>query len=310
MGAGGVVALLVVAYVLVTGVKAVLAGGNIPADKIQVKIQSYINDNLVTDGSAKVSNVQKYGSNMYKMVIEVQGQKVDSYATADGKLLFPQAIDMSSSTPKATGSAAAGQTPSATAPKSDKPKVELFIMSYCPYGTQMQKGILPAVQALGGKIDFSMKFVAYTMHGEKENQENLRQYCIETEQGAKYFTYLTCFLKGSDAPGCLTSAKVDAGKVTACMDATSKKFNVTGTNFDVYKAENDAYGVQGSPTLVINGQQVDSGRDSAGLLSTICSAFNTSPKECEAKLSSASPAPGFGEGTASASSAAAGCATQ
>ena len=71
MGAGGVVALLVVAYVLVTGVKAVLAGGNIPADKIQVKIQSYINDNLVTDGSAKVSNVQKYGSNMYLSLIHI-----------------------------------------------------------------------------------------------------------------------------------------------------------------------------------------------------------------------------------------------
>jgi len=62
--------------------------------------------------------------------------------------------------------------------KTDKPEVELFVMSYCPYGTQMEKGILPAFDTLGDTVDAELKFVDYAMHGEKEVKENLRQYCI------------------------------------------------------------------------------------------------------------------------------------
>lgn len=68
-------------------------------------------------------------------------------------------------------------TPTA-AVKSDKPTVELFVMSYCPYGTQMEKALIPAKELLGDKANISIKFVAYTMHGAKETQENTRQYCI------------------------------------------------------------------------------------------------------------------------------------
>jgi len=49
-------------------------------------------------------------------------------------------------------------------------------MSYCPYGTQIEKGILPVINALGNKIKFSLKFVDYAMHGKKEIDENSRQY--------------------------------------------------------------------------------------------------------------------------------------
>jgi hypothetical protein len=91
------------------------------------------------------------------------------------------------------------------------------------------------------------------------------------------------------------------------MTASAKQFDVTGTNFYAQKADNDKYGVQGSPTLVINGAQISSGRDSAGLLKTICSAFNTAPSECQKQLSSASPSAGFGEGTDTSGDAAASC---
>lgn len=77
--------------------------------------------------------------------------------------------------------------------------------------------------------------------------------------------------------------------------------------FDVFKADNEKYGVQGSPTLIINGQQIQTGRDSASLLSIICSAFNNQPAECQQQLSSAAPSPGFGSGTAGVNSSG-GCA--
>ncbi len=45
-------------------------------------------------------------------------------------------------------------------------------MSYCPYGTQAEKGILPVVALLGDKIDFKLRTVHYVLHGDKEDLEN------------------------------------------------------------------------------------------------------------------------------------------
>jgi hypothetical protein len=83
-------------------------------------------------------------------------------------------------------------------------------------------------------------------------------------------------------------------------------FKGSYAGFDIYKEDNAKYGVGGSPTLVINGKTVETGRDSATLLSTICAAFNNQPAECKTTLSNETPAPGFGTGT-TAGSAAASC---
>jgi hypothetical protein len=191
-------------------------------------------------------------------------------------------------------------------------------MSYCPYGTQIEKGIIPAVEALGSKIDYTLKFVDYSMHGDKELKENMVQYCIETEQSAKFDTYLKCFLEASDSAGCLTKAGVNTSKVDTCVAATDKKYSVMAKTemkgsypaFNVYKDDNAKYNVGGSPTLIINGVESQSNRDSASLLKTICSAFKTAPKECDTKLSSTAPAAGFGTGAdTTGGSGTAGCAT-
>jgi protein-disulfide isomerase len=228
---------------------------------------------------------------------------------------------MASSSSVGTNSGDQQQTATANITKNDKPKVELFVMSYCPYGTQIEKGIIPAVQALGNKIDFNLKFVDYAMHGQQELNENLKEYCIDKNQKDKLLPYLTCFLKSSDSAACLKSAGVNQSKLDSCVKSADKEFKVTEQftskenwngsypPFDVHKADNTKYGVQGSPTLVINGTSAESARDSASLLKTICSAFNNQPDVCStAKLSSASPSAGFGEGTEASSGSTAGCA--
>jgi len=195
--------------------------------------------------------------------------------------------------------------------KSNKPKIELFVMSYCPYGTQMEKGILPVAELLGDKIDFEIKFVNYAMHGEKEITENTRQYCIQKEQKDKYISYLDCFLHDGDSTSCLKQGAIDTGKLDSCMEATDKEYSITenlnnkqGTYpaFLIHDADNKKYGVKGSPTLVLNGKTTSVGRDSAGLLKSICNAFSERPGECNEQLSSEQPSPGFGFQTTTDSS--------
>jgi hypothetical protein len=206
----------------------------------------------------------------------------------------------------------ADEKPAAEIPKTDKPTVELFVMSYCPYGTQIEKGILPVLDTLGAKIDYKMKFVSYAMHEKLEIDENLKQYCIQKNEPKKLSVYLKCFLKDDKkAADCLKTALVNPTTLSSCIAATDKQFKITESYnnkaswsngsyppFDVDKDANDKYSVKGSPTLVINGVEASAaGRDSASLLKTICSGFKTAPKECSTELSATAPAPGFGEGT-------------
>ena len=301
------------------------AGSILSPEEAKAKATEFINNNLVQAGTAVEIKGITEEQGLYKITVNVGGKDYDSYLTKDGGKFFPQVLDMNAQ-PAVAGdddAAAATDTTPAVVTKSDKPKVELFVMSECPYGTQIEKGILPVVEALGDKIDFTLKFCDYAMHGEKELKEQMNQYCIQKEQADKFKSYLTCYLEAGDSASCVTKTKVDAAKRDACVSATDKEFKITEkfndkttwSNgqfpvFDIYKTENQTYGVQGSPTLVINGAQATSGRDSASLLKTICGAFNTEPSECSKSLSSTAPAAGFGTGAdANGSNSGAACAT-
>lgn len=219
------------------------------------------------------------------------------------------------------------QQPQAATPvsvtKSDRPKVELFVMSYCPFGLQMEKAYLPAWNLLKNKADIDVKFVSYAMHGLKEVEENTRQYCIEQNQPAKFQSYLTCFTGKDDYKGCLATAGISEGSLTSCINATNAKYKTLDKYndqttwlsgrypvFPINEDLNTKYGVQGSPTLVINGAQVDGvNRTAESVKQAICAAFNTPPAECGTTLASASYGPGFGYDASGNASAGAACAT-
>lgn len=297
------------------------SGGGVSEEELKTRTIAYLGQ-ILPGQTVSVDSITDKG-NIYVMKLTVAGRPYDSYATKDGKLLFPSAIDMT----KDPGIPAEAQTPAPTnVPKTDKPEVELFVMSHCPYGNQAEKGILPAVRTLGDKIDFKVRFVYYAMHppvGEVEEQ--LRQYCIQKEQPDVYLKYLACFLNSTDGGSaayseyCRELTGVNETKMDSCYEAADKEFDVTKNLkdqsswlsgryplFNIDKELNTKYGVGGSPTLVINGATVNSGRDSASYLAAICNAFIDKPEECNTQLSTVSPGPGFGYST-TAEATAAGC---
>ena len=202
--------------------------------------------------------------------------------------------------------------------KMEKPEVELFVMSYCPYGTQIEKGMLPVVELLGDKIDFELKFCDYAMHDKTELDEQTVQYCIQEGQNDKFIDYLTCFLEDGTSDRCIIEAGIDQSKLNSCVKATDSKFKITESyndkstwkgnfpTFTIYQEEVDKYSVGGSPTLIINGVTAKTGRDAASLLNAVCYGFSDNPNECDEVLDSASPSPGFGFSTSSGS-ASGGC---
>jgi len=193
-------------------------------------------------------------------------------------------------------------------PKNDKPEIELFIMSHCPFGTQIEKGILPPLYLLKGKIDFKLKFVDYAMHPDKELSEQVTQYCIR-EKTDKILDYLSCFLETGASNECLQQNNIDPNMIAGCSKSTDEKFKITKTYqdktawsgryppFDIDKEDARKYEILGSPTLIVNGQEAPTGRDPASLLETICLGFSEKPSECSQKLSTTIPSPGFGNET-------------
>ena len=288
--------------------------------KVQASVESYIKG--ISDSSATVDSIVDE-KNLYHVKLTVAGRQYDSYVTKDGKILFPQGIDITAPVVPPTGDQAA---PATNVPKTDKPVVELFVMAYCPYGTQAEKGMLPAVRALGNSVDFKIRFVYYAMHGEKEVKENLNQYCIQKNEPDKYLKYLACFLNDSTGQGsdsvvaaCIAQTGIDKTKLESCKTSTDTEFSVTKNfndeaswlsgrfpKFDIDAALNTKYGVGGSPTLVINGVQSNAGRDSESYLKAICASFNNAPAECNTALSATQPGPGFGYDSVG-SAQAAGC---
>ncbi len=302
-----------IGYVLFTPAATV-----IEKSSVGNQVVDFINDNIVQEGTAATLGSVEEENGLLKITATYQGSEANIYSTTDGSMIFlsqPIPTDTPVEKPEPT-------TPAPTSvPKSDKPEVELFVMSHCPYGTQAEKGILPAVRELGDKIDFKLRFVYYAMHPNAgEVEEQLAQYCIQKEQPDLFLDYLACFLKDSDSARCLEETGVDTDMLATCYAAADEEFDITANLedteswlserfplFNTDKTLNEKYGVGSSPTLIINGAKSNAGRSSASYLAGICAAFNNPPAECETELSAQSPGPGFGYDSVAAATAA-GCA--
>lgn len=293
----------------------VISEKELSAQEIAQKAIDYINKNKdkVSGGlSASLVNVSEEGE-IYKIRLKIGDNEYDSYVTKDGKFLFPQGYNLEKEIKKE-------ETPSKSEsndqiPKSDFPDVKLFVMSYCPYGLQAEKMFLPVYNLLKDKAKMGVYFVSYAMHGKKEVDENLRQYCIQKEEMEKYDSYLNCFVLSGDSEKCLSEAKIDKTKLTNCTLATDREYNIYTLyndksswlngrfpKFPIYDDLNEKYGVKGSPTIVINDRVTTvSPRSPEKFKEVICQSFNSPPKECSQTLSNESSSPGIGGGTGSSS---------
>jgi hypothetical protein len=299
-------------------------------DEAAKKAIEYVNANMLADGVTATYKDVKSQDGMYAFKLTVEGQDYDAYVSKSGKLFFPQVIDISAAQEKTA------ETPKEVT-KTDKPDVKVFVMSYCPYGLQAQKMYLPVYNLLKDKATMGIYFVNYAMHGKNELDENLRQYCIQKEQGDKLAAYLECFTAdtyyatcegaecSADYKTCIAKAKIDNVKLSACVSSTDTQFKVSeGYNnketwlsgkyptFEVNADLNTQYNVQGSPTIIVNDTDTGSlltARTPEAFKQLICSSFNTQPEECQTALSTEAPIPGFGAGTDASASSGGGCAT-
>ncbi len=283
-------------------------------DKIAQKAIDYINNNNLSETPASyVSAVGESG--IVKIKIKIGETEFDSYATKDGRLLFPQAFDMSGQESSGdtaqnsdTGSGQTAEEILAAIKKSDKPVVDAFVVSRCPFGLQMQRMIADAISSVPTLAQYvNVKYIGdvsgstiTSMHGDAEAQENLRQICIREEQPTKYWNYVSCQMKSGDTAGCQISTGVSSSQLNSCISTASRGIAYAQKDFDLA----NQYGVSGSPTLIVNGAETSefasdnssvfgSSRSSDEMKTIVCDASNTKPSFCSTKLNTAQAATSF-----------------
>ncbi|MFH1358310.1 MAG: thioredoxin domain-containing protein [archaeon] len=244
--------------------------------------------NSMTGGGVEYVSNEDLGS-LYEITVSYNSQEIPVFITKDAEYFVQAAVPISTQ----TNTNPQTQEP-VDVPKSDKPKAELFIWSYCPYGVQAQEPLAEVVSLLGDSADFE-GVLYYDGHGAYETQQNKIQACIQEVAKDKYWKYATGFVQ-TIYPNCGSTRDIECDKTesvklmkslgiddTAVMSCVDDKGEALIAE---HASRAQAYGVTGSPSLVINGVKVNTGRTAEAYKAAICEAFNNAPEECETALSS------------------------
>lgn len=251
------------------------------------KAIKYINENLLSEGenASLIEVFEEFG--FYKIHIKIGETEYNSYVTRDGRFLFPEVYNLEE---KPKTAAEAQQT---EIPKTEKPEVELFVMSFCPFGNQAEDIIKPVKDLLGSKINLTLRYIVSkdgdkysSLHGDQELNQDVRELCVAKSQNDKFWSFVEAINKdctAQNADTCWEKTASDLGinvqKIKDCQSTEASSL------LDQEISAAEQYGVTGSPQLFINGVEYQGDRTSEAYKVGICSGFNTQPTECSQILS-------------------------
>jgi hypothetical protein len=205
----------------------------------------------------------------------------------------------------------------------NKPQIDFFVMSYCPFGNQAEEGIEPAYQLLKGKADFKPHYVIYanyqgggadycidsgklcSMHGIQEVHQDVREICVNKYMGIdKWFAFALAMNKqctAQNADSCWEAVATGLSLNTTQIKDCEAKESVALLTAE--QALGNTLKVSGSPTVFVDGNSYSGGRTPDEFKTGLCAAFDTQPAECSTKLAG----PAATDAGAAAAPAAGGC---
>jgi len=164
-----VILVIILAIVLIGGsnITGKFLSSSISGDEAAKRTVDYINKNILQgQGNATISSVTE-SNGLYRFKLNIAGRDYDTYMTTDGKLLFPSVIDITATT-QTTETTETTQPENFEPTKTDKPTVQLFVMSFCPYGIQAENAMKPVVDLLGDKAVFEPHFIVQVFSNDNE----------------------------------------------------------------------------------------------------------------------------------------------
>jgi len=267
----------------------------------------------LTVNSAKVGpeglievNVSNSGDNTSAILFFTQSYKFVSSPPMD-IINYTAEAEIEIAAQKEAEAAAANSTNStnstvapATMEKTEKPKVELYVMSYCPYGNQAEQGLYPVIKGFNNTFDFEPVYIISgsagnwrSLHGAAELNQDIREKIIYNLYGAQvwneYVNNANTQCTVSNIDTCWKGAAQNLSIIN--ISEVEAQFN---SSFDsIAKADADktiSNKVGGSPTTLINGVSYKGGRTADAFKAGICNAFLAQPSECNLTFSTTAAA--------------------
>lgn len=194
----------------------------------------------------------------------------------------------------------------------NKPQLDFFVMSFCPYGNSAEQAIAKTYAALKGKADFKPHYIYYenyqgggsdycldneskycSMHGATEARENIREQCVEEQYGLDAWFDFALKIDSDCTTQNVDTCYVNVAKGLGYdVDAIKKCFD---TNALTYAAEDarlmKLFGASGSPSVYIDGQSYSGPRTGTGYEAGLCNAFDSDkPSACDGLVVQTQPA--------------------
>jgi hypothetical protein len=166
----------------------------------------------------------------------------------------------------------------AEAQEASRVRIELYVMSKCPYGAKMMAAITPNVKAMRDRVNLDVYYVGRvkgakldSMHGQEEVQGDILQLCArELGDLDKWLDFISCQNEdltsipvGWDA--CAQRVGLDVAAMKTCSEGTQGK-KLAKDSFNLSEKKK----VVASPTVFLDGQPYKGGRGASIFGKMLC----------------------------------------
>jgi len=189
----------------------------------------------------------------------------------------------------------------------DKPVVDLFVMSFCPYGNIAEELFEPVYKNLGDSFVLRPRYIVYSnyggggpsycidedskycsMHGIGERKQDIREQCVLYNVGVdKWFEFIMEI-----------NAECNARNVEDCWEDIAESIDLDPKDIkECYEENKVAYseedlkmmkllGASGSPAIYINGETYSGARTSQAYQDAICALMKEKAEGCSKTIAS------------------------
>jgi hypothetical protein len=290
------------------------------SEAVADKVVAYLAQDIITRGfdgvGVELSTHGEYNESLYEICVSLsqENQEINSgcvYATKDGRnIIIGSVLDMDApieqpdTTPDTTPDTIDGEINSCDdVEKTEKPTLDVFVVSRCPYGIQSMNGLVPVAELLGDNVEITVRYISTVnpdgtvsaMHGAEELLENRRQICLREEQPEIFWGYIRCYVETGNTSECELESGADSEGLSTCVAESSTDYLIADAGWGGEDRSRLA-----SPTFYLNGKKINErsseifDRSPEGQKSRICCGMTTLAAECSDELSTLSPPAGFG----------------
>jgi 2-hydroxychromene-2-carboxylate isomerase len=175
------------------------------------------------------------------------------------------------------GPAGPVKTPASGKVGADRVRVDLYVMSMCPYGVQAENAFAPVVEKLGPALDLRIEYIAgeeggklVSLHDEPEVKGDIAQLCALKIAPDRGFRMILCQNKSPrEIPGNWEQCAKEVGLDVEAM----RRCYTTAEGQDLLRASSkraEAAKAEGSPTIHIAGKAYEGRRRGGDMLRAIC----------------------------------------